>query len=148
MSNVIRWNPLREMAAMQSALDRMMDENWRDARSYYTRNGIELDVHETEDTYTVTAVLPGIHPEHINVRLHDGVLSISGELVQPEPNEGTRVLLQERTYGQFSRTVRLPQPIDENAVEATFENGLLNLTLPKAAEAKPRQIPVRVQNGS
>ncbi|MDX1993553.1 MAG: Hsp20/alpha crystallin family protein [bacterium] len=147
MSTIVRWNPIREMAAMQNMIDRMFDDTWRNVRPTLAGNALALDVHETANAYTVTTALPGLNAEQINVHFQDGVLTISGELNAPEPAENTRVLLQERVYGRFSRSVTLPMAVNVEGVEATFENGILTLTLPKAPEAQPRTIPVRT-NGT
>jgi HSP20 family protein len=140
---IVRWNPIREMASMQNAIDRIFDETWRSVRPSFTGDALALDVHENENHYTVITALPGLKPEQISVSLHDGVLTISGEMEQTRTEENVRVLLQERAYGKFSRSVRLPQAIDGENVQASYDNGVLTLTLPKTPEAKPRQIPVR-----
>ena len=142
MTTVVRWNPAREVAAMQGALDRLFDENWRAVRNGTHASTLSLDVHETDQAYFVSAVVPGVTADALNISLHDGVLTISGEIPQPA-HENARALLLERGYGKFQRSVRLPLAVDANAVEASIENGVLALTLPKAPEAQPRQIPVK-----
>lgn len=144
MPTMVRWNPIREMAAMQNAIDRAFDETWRTVRAA-SNGSLALDVHETDNGYTVFAALPGATPENINVNMHDGVLTITGEIAQPTV-ENSRILLAERTFGKYTRSIRLPQTVDMNAIEATFENGILTLNLPKSPEAQPRQIPVRALN--
>lgn len=141
---LMRWNPVREMAAMQSALDRLFDENWRNARS--DSNALALDVHENTTHYTVTTAMPGVKAEDVKVSLHEDVLTITGEIQRPETEqkEDERVLVRERMYGTFTRSLRLPQPVKADSIEANFENGVLTLTLPKREEAQPRQIPVKV----
>jgi HSP20 family protein len=143
MATVVRWNPIREMAAMQSAMDRLFEDTWRNTRSNFNGNALALDVHETDAAYTIFAALPGLDPDHINVNLHDGVLTISAELPEPTVEENVRVLLRERIYGKFSRSITLPQAVDIDNVEAAYENGVLALTLPKTPEAQPRTIPIR-----
>lgn len=149
MTSLIRWNPVREMAAMQSAMDRLFDETWRSIRPTVAGNALALDVYETDQAYTVHTALPGVNPENINVSFQDDVLTISGEVEQPKFAEenNARVLLFERTYGKFSRSIRLAQSVDADKVEATYENGVLTLTLPKTPEAQPRLIPIKT-NGT
>ena len=147
MSNITRWNPIREMASMQQALDRMFDDTWRgwsaSDEGVMTGN-LALDVHEDDNNYTVTTALPGVDAEHINVRVHNDMLTIEGEIPEHEvEKDGKRSLLKERYYGRFSRTIRLPQPINRDKVEAAFDNGILTLTLPKSPEAQPKLIPVK-----
>ncbi len=144
MSTVVRWNPFREMAAMQSALDRMFEDSWRGAGFTFT-GSLPLDVYETDEAYTVIAAVPGLDADQFNIKLHNDTLTISAELPKPEVAEGTRVLIQERPFGNLSRSVTLPQPVNHNAVEANYQNGVLTLTMPKSPEAQPRSIPVRAE---
>jgi HSP20 family protein len=144
---VVRWNPLREMAAMQGALDRLFDETWRGTRSTADTGSLALDVHETDSAYLVSAALPGINADAVNINLMDGVLTISGEIEQHTP-ENSRALMLERAYGKFQRSIRLPQSVDASAVEAHMENGILTLALPKTPEAQPHVIPVKVGSAS
>ncbi|MAS36368.1 MAG: heat-shock protein Hsp20 [Anaerolineaceae bacterium] len=142
MSTVVRWNPFREMAAMQSALDRMFEDSWQ-STGYGFNASLPLDVQETDQAYTVVAAVPGLDSDQIQIKLHRDTLTISAEWPKPEVPEGTRVLIQERAFGTRSRSINLPQPIDSDNVEATYHNGLLTLTLPKSPEAQPRTIPVK-----
>ena len=150
-TNIVRWNPFREMASMQSAMDRMFDDawrgNWPSSTSFSGFDSPALDIHETDTAYEVGVPLPGVNPEDINVRMQNGTLTISGELPQPKVQDNRKVVVQERYYGKFSRSVSLPQSVDTNKVEATYDNGVLNLTLPKLPEAQPKQITVKV-NGN
>lgn len=145
MTTVVRWNPIREMAAMQGAFDRMFEENRRSGRYNVNAGSLALDVHETDQAYVIHAVVPGITADAINISLHDGVLTIAGEVPQ-FTLENSKALLIERTYGKFQRSIRLPQEVDANAVEAQVENGVLTLNLPKSPEAQPRTIPVKAGN--
>jgi HSP20 family protein len=145
MSIVIRRNPIREMAAMQTAMDRFFEDTLRGFEG--NDNALALDVHESDEAYLLMSNLPGISTDDIDITLHDGVLTISAELPKAEVNEGIRVRIQERPYGTYTRSLRLPKAVDNNAVEAAYENGVLMLTLPKSAEAQPRQIPIRT-NGT
>jgi HSP20 family protein len=146
MTTIVRWNPIREMAAMQSAMDRLFENTWRGVQPNVAGNMLPLDVYENDHAYTVITSLPGLNIDQIQITLHEGTLSISGEVTEPN-TENERVLLQERVYGKFSRSVTLPQHIDSEHVEANYENGVLTLTLPKTPNAQPRLIPVKTANG-
>lgn len=155
MSTVFRWNPIREIAAIQNAMDRIYHDtrraNWRtyNQMNEESAHALALDIYENDTAYTVVASLPGVNAENIDVKLHEDVLTVQAELpARVGENENTRTLRQERAYGKFSRSVRLADAINSSAVEANFENGVLTLTLPKAEEAQPRLIPVKTINGS
>jgi HSP20 family protein len=153
MNSMMRWNPFREMAEMQRAMDRLFDEvsapNWSRTGAWSGLgdfSSLSMDIHETDSGYTVKVPLPGVNPAEINIRMQNGVLTISGELPQPTMEANTKVVMQERVYGKFSRSVSLPQSVNEDQVEASYENGILSLTLPKLPEAQPKQIPVKTAN--
>ncbi|MFN8376625.1 MAG: Hsp20/alpha crystallin family protein [Anaerolineae bacterium] len=142
--SIVRWNPIREMLAMQTALDRMFEDTRRGAVE--GGNMLALDVHEDDKAFTVVTALPGVKPENINVSIQDDVLTVTGE-IPAQTKENTRTLMQERVYGKFTRSIRLPVSVNNSKVEATFDNGVLTLTLPKAEEVQPKQIQVKVTNG-
>lgn len=146
---MMRWNPMREVLAMQRMMDRLIDETWggvRTADAEVSAATLALDVHETSNGYVVAASLPGVKVDDIQITYHDGVLTVAGDVPQFRPagdEKDNRVLMTERAWGKFSRSIRLPQPIQADAIEAAYENGVLTLTLPKSPEAQPRMIPVR-----
>lgn len=151
MANLTRWNPIRDMMDLQSTMDRLFEETWRAGARGWSAD-LALDIDENDNAYTVVTSLPGVHPENIDITFHEGVLTISGETQQQERAEGTRNLIQERAYGKFSRSVRLPQPVNGDHIETNLDNGVLTVTLPKSEEAQPRRIPVNTNtvrsNGS
>lgn len=104
--------------------------------------GLALDIDENENHYTVYANLPGVNLDDINVNIHDDVLTISAETSPAEYGENTRVLVRERRTGKYSRSLRFPVAVNGDAIEASFDNGVLSIIVPKAEEAKPRHIPV------
>ena len=158
MSSITRWNPFREINAMQSFMDRLLEETARPMRSvvesYEGMNGaLALDVDEEETSYTVATSLPGVHPEDIKVNLHENLLTIEAEIPaknveKTEGKNGRKVLMQERAWGRFSRSIRLPQAVKTEGVEAAYDNGVLTLTLPKAEHVLPRSIPVKSLRGN
>jgi HSP20 family protein len=135
------------MVAMQNMMDRMFNEVWQPVYQQNAESGanmLALDVDETDNAYTVTTAMPGVNPEHIQVKLEGNTLFIHGEIPQQTvQREGQRSLMRERTYGTFSRRIQLPQPVNREAVEASYENGVLTLTLPKSNENRSHVIPVR-----
>jgi HSP20 family protein len=103
-----------------------------------------LDIYEDKDNIFVKAELPGMKKESIDISLHDGSLSISGERKSEEKQEGAEVYRSERFVGRFQRTVTLPTAVAADKVTAQYKDGILTVTLPKAEEAKPKQINVQV----
>lgn len=151
MTTLIRWNPIREAAAMQNAMDRLFNDSWRPSWRNWNETAegeqidgyiLPLDAYETDNAYTIVASLPGVTPEQIDVKLHEDVLTIQAEVPAPG-DEKSHALLQERQYGRLSRSVRLPQPVDFGAAQANYHDGVLTLTLPKTEQAQPRIIPVK-----
>ncbi len=103
-----------------------------------------LDVYEDKDNYTVKAELPGMKKEDIEVSLHEGSLSISGERKSESKHEDAEVYRAERFFGRFQRTVSLPSAVAADKVKAAYKDGVLTITLPKTEEAKPKHIDVAV----
>jgi len=103
-----------------------------------------LDVYEDKDNFTVKAELPGLKKEDIEISLHEGSLSISGERKSETKFEHAEVYRAERFVGRFQRTVTLPAAVAVDKVKAQYKDGILTVTLPKTEEAKPKQIDVQV----
>lgn len=103
-----------------------------------------LDVYEDKDNVYVKAEVPGMKREDIEVSLHDGTLSLSGERKSETKSEGTEQYRTERFFGRFERTISLPAPVATDKVKAEYKDGILAVTLPKTEEAKPRKIEVNV----
>ena len=120
-------------------IERMMDPDWNqpvDNNLFFP-----VDVKAEDDAFTVTALLPGIHPEDLNVQIVNETVTIQGEM-KPAADEKASYLLQEIPHGAFSRVLTMPTPLDANTAEAHFENGLLTLRIPKAETVRPRTIKV------
>jgi HSP20 family protein len=103
-----------------------------------------LDASEDKDKYVVSLELPGMKKEDINVTVHDGVLTVSGERKSNKDLTEGAVHRSERYYGKFSRSVSLPAAVSADKVGASYRDGILTVEIPKAEEAKPRQIDVKI----
>jgi HSP20 family protein len=101
-----------------------------------------FDVSETEDRIIVRAELPGMDAKDIDIGLTDGVLTVKGEKKREKEDTGENYHRIERRYGSFCRSISLPVGIKADAIDATYKDGLLTVTLPKAEESKPRKIEV------
>jgi HSP20 family protein len=104
--------------------------------------GLNLDVSETDDQFKVKASVPGLNPDQIDITLEKNVLTIKGETETEDEQEGEVYHLRERRFGSFSRSITLPGQVDPDAVSASYDNGVLTVTVPKTEEAKPRRIPI------
>lgn len=101
-----------------------------------------VDVEETSDHILLTAELPGMSREDIDIELEDGVLTIQGEKKEEAKDEGAQGLLYERRWGSFTRRFTLPRAVDPGNITASYENGILSIRVPKAEEAKGRKIEI------
>jgi HSP20 family protein len=141
------FSPLRDFMSLRDNMDRLFEDRWVSPGSWLTwssmgTNYLPLDVFETSDDIVVRAVVPGVGPEGIDIQFQAGVLTVRAKSDEPAIPEGASWLIHEVTPGEFIRQVTLPRAIDPDQARTTYENGVLTLTLPKTAEAKPKQIKV------
>lgn len=144
---VASWPVFDRLTNLRDEIDRLFDSPVQQlARSSQLLNGgwgPALDVYEDKDRLTVKAELPGMKREDIEVSLHDGALTISGER-KSEMHEKAEVYRSERFVGRFQRAVTLPCAVAADKVKASYKDGILTVTLPKTEEAKPKQIDINV----
>jgi HSP20 family protein len=139
--SIMRWDPF---ADVRQAMDRVLEESFRPLRAL---RGVEevtpaIDMYHTPTEVVIKASLPGIKPEDVNITISGDTLNIKGETKTEEEIKREDYLYQERRYGSFSRTIALPSSLKTDKAEATFESGVLTLTIPKMEEAKPKTIKV------
>jgi HSP20 family protein len=133
-----KWDPFRDVKGMEEEFDRLVGRA-------FSRNAWvpALDVRETDDRFDLSLDLPGIEPEEVSVSFEDGMLTISGKREFADENKGETWHRIERGFGTFARSVRLPRTADPERIEATFDKGVLTVSVPKAEAAKARTIEVR-----
>lgn len=143
---MIRWEPFREMMSLRNAMDRLFEDSfirpwrfWPDLE----RGELPLDMYQTANDVVVKAALPGVKPEEVDISITGDTLTIKGEHKEEQEIKQEDYFYKEHRYGGFSRSVTIPVQVQSDKAEATFENGVLTLTLPKAEEAKPKQIKVK-----
>jgi len=138
------WNfdMVREMDRLRREMDGLFSTYGRTAPS--TAYPL-VNVYEDSDKLTVTAELPGMTKEQVSILFSDGVLTIAGKQEQPASVNGMTAVRRERTEGDFEKTITIPTKINQNAISASFANGILNVTLPKAEEAKPKTITIEAK---
>ena len=147
MATLVRWEPFRELAAVQNEMSRFMngllEGNGQASQSWVPT----ADVWETDDEVVYAFDLPGIPEDQISVELEDGALTISAERAREHRVEDGKYFRFERRFGSFSRTIGVPQGVNEDAVSAKYEHGVLEVHVPKPEQPKPRKIEVGVGSG-
>ena len=141
------WSGFGRLSNLRNEIDRLFEEPLSElARTSQLLSGWTppLDLHEDKDSFVVKIELPGMKKEDIDVTMHDGSLSISGERKSEDKFKDADVFRSERFFGHFQRTVTLPAPVSAEKIKAQYKDGVLTVTLPKAEEAKPKQIDVQV----
>lgn len=149
MATLMRWEPFRDLITLRDAMDRLFEDSffrtslaWREVEGERVMR-LPLDVYMTPEEVVIQATVPGLKPEDVQITLEGDTLTIKGE-VKP-PIENVDYILQERPYGQFSRTLTFNIPIQADKAEATFENGVLTLVVPKAEAIRPKTIKVKTR---
>ena len=140
-------NPMGEVLSLKQAMDRLFEDSFVNPTGWATlANGQAMpliDVYETPDEVVVTASLPGIREDDVNVTLSGQTLTLKGEFKADERVSRDQIVYQERRYGAFHRQIQLPVRVDGDNVDASYEHGILTLRIPKAAEVRPRQIEIK-----
>jgi HSP20 family protein len=133
-----KWDLFRDLRSVEDEFDRIA------GRAFSRDTWVPaLDVRESQDRFDVTVDLPGLEPDDVNVTFEDGMLSISGKREFSAEDGGETWHRIERSFGTFARSMRLPQTADTERIEATFDKGVLTVSVPKTEQAKPRSIEVR-----
>ena len=150
MSNLIRWEPAREMMTLREAMDRLFDDAF--TRPLGFGNGHEsawsvpaVDMYQTENEVVVKASLPGIKTDEVQINVTGEVLTIKGEVKQKEETKEKAYHIREQRWGMFERSIALPTSVVADKAKADFENGIVTITLPKAEEAKPKTIAIKAK---
>ncbi len=147
MATLVRWEPFREIAALQNEMSRFMnglvEGDGRNTQSWIPT----ADVWETDGEIVYALDLPGIPEEKISLELEDGALTVSAERSRETEVENGNYFRAERRFGTFSRTIGLPPGVDESAVSAHYEHGVLEVHVRKPEQPKPRKIEIGVGRG-
>jgi len=148
MNNLTRWEPTRETMTLREAMDRLFDDAFtrpfsimRDGGSTWSSPAI--DMYQTDNEVVVKAALPGIKADEVQINVTGDVLTLRGEMKHEEERKDKSWHIREQRWGAFERSVQLPTTVIADKARADFENGILTVTLPKSAEAKPRTITVK-----
>jgi HSP20 family protein len=143
-----RWLPFQHLSNLRDEIDRFFQAPpaWNEgSQPFMSGWSPALDVYEDKDNVVVKAELPGMKKEEIDISLQDGVLTLSGERKSEKKNDDGDIHRSERFVGRFQRTLTLHAQVEADKVKATYQDGILTVTLPKAEAAKPKQIQVKTR---
>jgi HSP20 family protein len=144
---IVRWEPFRELSTLQNEMNRLFNTVFdapspANGGSTLRRWMPAMDLVETADHFVLRADLPGMSQDDVKIEFEDGTLTVSGERKAEHESKNEGYYRVERAFGAFSRSLTLPQGIDPEAVTANFENGVLEIRVPKPEERKPRRIEI------
>jgi HSP20 family protein len=147
---LVRWEPVRELSSLQNEMNRLFN-TFFDAPTSGPGNGgaarrwvPSMDLVETEDHFVLRADLPGMSEADVSIELEDNVLTLSGERKAEHEEKKEGYYRVERSFGQFRRSLTLPDGIDPEGIAATFDKGVLEVRIPKPEERKPRRVAIQV----
>ncbi len=145
---LLRWDPKEDLLSFRDEMMRLMEEGMLPQRmmQMFSPGGrmmrVPMDAYETDEEIVILASIPGVAPENVEITFEGETLMIKGEIQTPD--EELDYIFRERPSGEFSRALVVNVPVNADEASATFENGLLTLTLPKAEEIRPKVIKVNV----
>lgn len=146
MSDIIRWEPMRDMITLREAMDHLFDDAFtRPFGSMSRLIAPAIDLYQTDDEVVIHATLPGIKADDVQISVTADLLTIKGEFKEKEVSKDKSYHLREQRYGAFERTIGLPAKVVADKAKAEFEDGILTITLPKADEIKPKMITIKAK---
>ena len=143
---LVRFDPFRDLANMQTRLSRALSDvqhGWQDNDTYGAWVP-PVEIFESGDDLVIRAEIPGVEKEDIEINVENGTLVLSGERKRHSEIKEDNAYRLERIYGSFNRSFRLPTTVDAGRIAAKYHNGVLEITLPKLEEAKPRKVEIEV----
>ncbi len=147
MSNLTRWEPVREMMTLREAMDRLFDDAF--TRPLNLRDGgwsaPAIDMYQTDDDVVVKVAIPGFKADDVQINVTGDVLTLRGEMKHEDEEKDKAWHIREQRWGSFERSITLPTDVKAEKASADFENGILTVTLPKAEEVKPKTITVKTK---
>ena len=135
-------SPYRRIASLRDAMDRFLEESYRDSNTSEREMLLAVDVSSEDEGYVIKALVPGLESENLDIEILNNTVSIQGEFKSGEDEE-TKYLTCELPQGHFNRTIALPVAVDASKAEASLKNGVLTLRIPKAEAHRPKSIKVQ-----
>ena len=146
---IVRWRPFRDLVSIQDEMNRLFDDFFGRplARTEWTEGvwSPTVDVSEDKDNMIIKAEMPGMKKEDVKISIQDNVLTLKGEKKQEKEEKDKNYHRVERSYGSFCRSFQLPTSVKTDKIKANYRDGVLNITLPKTEEVKPKQIPISIE---
>ena len=146
---IVRWRPFRDLVSIQDEMNGLFDDFFghRPARVEWTEGvwSPSVDVSEDKDNVVIKAEMPGMNKVDVKISVQDNVLTLKGEKKQEKEEKDANYHRIERSYGSFCRSLMLPTSVETDKIKANYRDGVLNITLPKTEEVKPKEIPINVE---
>lgn len=142
---LVRWNPWGDLFALHNQIDQMLQSTTpseTESRSGSEHFGLPVDIRQTDNAFYIEASVPGFEPENVEVTFENGVLSITGTYKDERESERDGYVRRERRTGSVYRQIALPAEVRADDISASFHNGVLTITIPRAEKAQPKRIPV------
>lgn len=143
---LVRWEQVEGVNRIQSRINELFEDAFGRTRAQQrAAAGVwypPVDILESKDSYLIRAELPGMRNEDLKTEVNEGILTLSGERKLEDPADGVEYHRVERVTGKFSRSFHVPQTVNPDSIKATYKDGILEVQVPKADEAKPRQIAI------
>jgi HSP20 family protein len=139
---LVRWEPAREVDSLQTEVNRVFDAFFGQGASASRRWVPAMDLVETEDHLVLKADLPGLGSDDVEIEIKDGVLTVSGERRADHEEKSEGYFRVERSFGRFSRSLTLPKGVEADSVAAEFDDGVLEVRIPKPEERKPHRVEI------
>lgn len=140
MKTLVSWNPTYDLRAMDDVLDRLFTTRTASGASI-----LPVDVYEADGKFVIKAIVPGVASDALDIQVENSVLTIKGNHVQDSLGEEAKLYRRELSYGEFSRSIRLPKNLQLDAIDAQFKNGVVTISIPKVEEIKPEPIKINVR---
>jgi HSP20 family protein len=149
--NLVTYDPFRELRSLQDEVNRVFSSSFNRGGDNELMRGAwspSVDIYENKDHIVMEAELPGMRPEDVDISIENNVLTLHGERKFEKKDEQDNFHRVERSYGSFTRSFTLPPTVTSENIDASFDNGVLKLTLAKREEAKPRRIEIKASGGA
>jgi len=148
--SIMRWRPRGDLLSIREEMNRLFDDffsGWPEKRRGLLEGewAPSIDIAETEEELVVTAELPGVKQEEVDITIADDVLTLKGEKKEEKEVKEKNYHRIERNYGSFQRSISLPTSVQADKAKATYKDGILTINVPKVEEAKPKQIKISVE---